>query len=93
MTPLRTAEAIAALGFNPAEPGNIGLGTSGSGDTLSGVIAGLCARGATALQAAVWGVYLHAKAGDILARRIGALGFLARELLTEIPQLLVKIAR
>ena len=26
--------------------GKLGLGTSGSGDTLSGVIAGLCARGA-----------------------------------------------
>ncbi len=38
--------------------GNVGLGTSGSGDTLSGVIAGLCARGADAMQAAVWGVYL-----------------------------------
>ncbi len=72
--------------------GNVGLGTSGSGDTLSGVIAGLCARGAPALQAAVWGVYLHAKAGDVLARRMGSLGFLARELLTEIPQLLRKIA-
>src|SRR5205807_8972017 len=31
--------------------GNLGLGTSGSGDTLSGVIAGLCARGADPLQA------------------------------------------
>lgn len=73
--------------------GNPGLGTSGSGDVLSGVIAGLCARGAPALQAAVWGVYLHAKAGDRLASRIGGLGFLARELLGEIPQLLKKIGR
>ncbi|HKO48552.1 MAG TPA: NAD(P)H-hydrate dehydratase, partial [Polyangiaceae bacterium] len=73
--------------------GNVGLGTSGSGDALSGVIAGLSARGATALQAAVWGVYLHAKAGELLARRIGALGFLARELLPEIPRLLVKMSR
>jgi ADP-dependent NAD(P)H-hydrate dehydratase len=73
--------------------GNAGLGTSGSGDALSGVIAGLCARGAPALQAAVWGVFLHAKAGDLLARRIGALGFLARELLPEIPALLVKMSR
>jgi len=73
--------------------GNIGLGTSGSGDTLSGVIAGLCARGATAVQAAVWGVFLHAKAGDLLARRIGPLGYLARELLIEIPPLLMKMAR
>ena len=68
--------------------GNIGLGTSGSGDALSGIIAGLAARGAAPLQAAVWGVYLHAKAGDALARKIGQLGYLARELLVEVPRLL-----
>lgn len=72
--------------------GNAGLGTSGSGDTLAGVIAGLCARGAEPLQAAVWGVYLHAKAGEVLARKLGPLGFLARELLIEIPPLLGKLA-
>jgi NAD(P)H-hydrate repair Nnr-like enzyme with NAD(P)H-hydrate dehydratase domain len=71
--------------------GNVGLGTSGSGDALSGVIAGLKARGADALQAAVWGVYLHAKAGDVLAARMGSLGFLARELLGEVPILLTKM--
>ena len=73
--------------------GNVGLGTSGSGDALSGIIAGLAARGATPLQAAVWGVYLHAKAGDRLARKMGTLGFLARELLTEIPPLLAALDR
>lgn len=70
--------------------GNLGLGTSGSGDTLSGVIAGLCARGAEPLQAAVWGVFLHARAGEVLARKVAPLGFLARELLTEIPPLLAR---
>jgi hydroxyethylthiazole kinase-like uncharacterized protein yjeF len=73
--------------------GNVGLATSGSGDTLSGVVAGLAARGATPLQAAVWGVHLHARAGDELARRVGTLGFLARELLAEIPQLMSKLNR
>ncbi|MGB7926007.1 MAG: NAD(P)H-hydrate dehydratase [Pyrinomonadaceae bacterium] len=68
--------------------GNVGLATSGSGDTLSGIIAGLAARGAEPLQAAIWGVYLHACAGDRLAKRMGRLGFLARELLAEIPQLM-----
>jgi hydroxyethylthiazole kinase-like uncharacterized protein yjeF len=70
------------------QAGNVGLATSGSGDTLAGIIAGLAARGAGALQAAVWAVYLHARAGDRLAGRMGLLGFLARELLTEIPPLL-----
>lgn len=68
--------------------GNVGLATSGSGDTLSGLIAGLAARGASPLLATVWGVYLHARAGDRLARRMGRLGFLARELLAEIPPLM-----
>jgi ADP-dependent NAD(P)H-hydrate dehydratase len=68
--------------------GNIGLGTSGSGDTLSGVIAGLCARGADPLQATVWGVHAHAAAGDRLARRIAPVGYLARELLAEVPQVI-----
>jgi hydroxyethylthiazole kinase-like uncharacterized protein yjeF len=70
------------------EAGNCGLGTSGSGDVLAGLIAGLCARGASALQATVWGVFLHARAGDILARKIGPQGYLARELLSELPALL-----
>jgi ADP-dependent NAD(P)H-hydrate dehydratase len=73
--------------------GNIGLGTSGSGDTLSGIIAGLAARGAAPLQAAAWGVYLHAKAGDVLTRKQGMLGFLARELLAEVPPLLARLER
>lgn len=68
--------------------GNVGLATSGSGDTLAGIIAGLAARGASPLQAAVWGVALHARAGDRLARTVGPLGFLARELLAEVPGLM-----
>jgi ADP-dependent NAD(P)H-hydrate dehydratase len=73
--------------------GNEGLGTSGSGDTLSGLIAGLSARGADPLRAAIWGVYLHARAGDALARRLGRNGFLARELSAEIPALLDALSR
>jgi ADP-dependent NAD(P)H-hydrate dehydratase len=67
--------------------GNAGLATSGSGDVLAGIIGGLLARGTEPLHAAAWGVYLHAKAGDVLAERIG-FGFLARELLAEIPPLM-----
>ena len=73
--------------------GNVGLATSGSGDTLSGIIAGLAARGAAPLQAAAWGVYLHGRAGDRLARRMGRLGFLARELLAEVPRLMSELEK
>lgn len=65
-----------------------GLGTSGSGDVLAGIVAGLAARGATPAQAAAWGVALHARAGQALVRRHGTVGFLARELPAEIPALM-----
>jgi hydroxyethylthiazole kinase-like uncharacterized protein yjeF len=70
------------------EGGSVGLATSGSGDTLAGVVAGLAARGAPASCAAVWGAYLHGAAGAVLTRRMGRVGFLARELLAELPALL-----
>jgi hydroxyethylthiazole kinase-like uncharacterized protein yjeF len=72
--------------------GSVGLATSGSGDVLAGVIAGLVARGADAAHAAAWGVHLHALAGERLSRRVGLLGFLARELPAEIPPLMAELS-
>ena len=71
--------------------GGVGLGTSGSGDVLAGAIGGLLARGAHPAQAAVWGQYAHAAAGDRLAAQAGRVGFLARELLDELPQVLAAL--
>jgi hydroxyethylthiazole kinase-like uncharacterized protein yjeF len=71
--------------------GHSGLGTSGSGDVLSGAIAGLRARGATDAQAVCWGTHLHAAAGDRLASRLGGLGYLARELSEELPPLMMEL--
>ncbi len=72
--------------------GQAGLGTSGSGDVLAGLVAGLLARGAEPAQAAVWGVHLHATAGERLAARVGPLGYLARELLDETPAVLTELS-
>lgn len=72
--------------------GHDGLATSGSGDTLAGIAGGLLARGAEPLQAAVWAVYLHAAAGKRLGARTG-IGFLAREIPSEIPPLLRSLSR
>lgn len=68
--------------------GGVGLATSGSGDILAGILVGLLARGATLDQAAVWAVYLHGSAGNHLRRRMGPVGFLARELSDEVPALM-----
>lgn len=71
--------------------GHPGLATSGSGDVLAGLIAGLAAQQVPLDQACAWGVVLHAMAGAALGRRIGPLGFLARELPGEIPALLRRL--
>lgn len=68
--------------------GGVGLATSGSGDVLAGLVVGLLARGAEPPRAAAWGVFLHGEAGNALARRHGAVGFLARELAAQVPRIL-----
>src|SRR3982751_5876622 len=85
------AEGDTDLGF--CARGNVGLATSGSGDVLAGIIAGLVARGAAPFVATCWGVFIHATAGDHLADNVAQLGFLARELLLEIPGVMAEIAR
>lgn len=69
--------------------GTPGLGVSGSGDVLAGIIGGLLARGAEPLTALLWGTLLHGEAGEALARKVGPIGFLARELTGEIPALML----
>lgn len=68
--------------------GGPGLGVSGSGDVLAGIVGGLLARGAPALDALLWGVWLHGEAGRRLGRSTGQVGYLAREIPGEIPDLL-----
>jgi hydroxyethylthiazole kinase-like uncharacterized protein yjeF len=65
-----------------------GLGVSGSGDVLAGIVGGLLARGADPLNALLWSVWLHGEAGARLANKVGPIGFLARQIAVEIPALL-----
>lgn len=51
--------------------GNPGMATAGSGDALTGIVSGLIAQGYEPLKAAIFGVYLHGKAGDIAVEQTG----------------------
>ena len=71
--------------------GHSGLGTSGSGDVLAGGLVGLLARGAEPAQAACWATHIHAAAGDRLSAKVGSLGFLARELVDQLPIVITEL--
>ena len=73
------------------ESGDAGLGTSGSGDVRAGIVAGLLSRGCEPAQAACFGAYVHAVGGRRLIPRFGRIGYLARELLDEIPYTLATL--
>jgi hydroxyethylthiazole kinase-like uncharacterized protein yjeF len=71
--------------------GHAGLATAGSGDVLAGLLVGVLGRGATATQAACWATYLHATAGERLSSAVGGVGFLARELVDQVPPVLAEL--
>lgn len=65
--------------------GNPGMGTGGSGDVLSGVIAALVGQGLGALDAAVLGAWVHGRAGDLGAAVLGQTALTAPDLLDHLP--------
>jgi NAD(P)H-hydrate epimerase len=66
--------------------GGPNLATAGTGDVLTGTIAGLVAQGMSTEEAAVAGVYLHGLAGDLAAQTLGEVGTVASDLLPLIPK-------
>lgn len=64
---------------------NAGMATAGTGDVLAGVISGLLAQGMNLFDAACLGAYLHSKAGERTALRLGNAGMIASDLLAELP--------
>lgn len=72
--------------------GNPGLATAGTGDVLTGMVAGLLAQSFNAFEAARYGVYLHGSAGDIAARAKTEPGLIASDVIEAIPAALALVA-
>jgi hydroxyethylthiazole kinase-like uncharacterized protein yjeF len=66
--------------------GNPGMATAGSGDVLSGIIAGLMSQKYEPLVAAILGVYVHGLAGDICADKMGYEALLSGDLCEHLGQ-------
>ncbi len=83
------AGADGRIFINPT--GNPGMSTAGTGDVLTGIIAGLIAQGMKCLDAAVAGVYIHGLAGDRAAKVMGEHGLIAGDLVRELPYAIKEI--
>lgn len=65
--------------------GNSGMATGGSGDVLSGIIGSLLAQGASPINAAAAGVFLHGTIGDLAAEKLGKISMLPTDMIDMIP--------
>ncbi len=72
---------------------NPGLASAGTGDVLSGVIAGLVAQGLSLFEAAACGVYLHGQAAEKVKQELGNAGMLASDLLPLLPKVITEVKR
>ena len=68
--------------------GNDGMATGGSGDVLAGIIGGLCAQGTGTVKAAVYGTYIHGRAGDAAALRKGRYAMTAADIADSIGEVI-----
>ena len=72
--------------------GNPGMATGGTGDVLTGIIAGFVAQGADAFDASVLAVYYHGLAGDAALAEKGPLSLTATDLLNKLSGVLKTLA-
>ncbi|PWU00171.1 MAG: bifunctional ADP-dependent NAD(P)H-hydrate dehydratase/NAD(P)H-hydrate epimerase [Bacteroidetes bacterium] len=71
--------------------GNPGMSTAGSGDVLTGMIAGFLAQKYSPTQAAMLGAYLHGAAGDIAASKLSQEGMIASDIIKYLPSTFLKL--
>lgn len=80
-------------GFYINSTGRENLATVGSGDVLSGIIAGIYAQNKNPLQASLAGTYIHGRCGDILLEKTGANSTIASELIYEIQNVKAELSK
>ncbi|HZX21479.1 MAG TPA: NAD(P)H-hydrate dehydratase [Clostridia bacterium] len=84
----RTAVTDGNGGVYLNQSGNNGMATAGSGDVLTGIIAGLLAQGMNNLEAATLGVYIHGLAGDSATSKLGVYSVIADDIVDNISDVL-----
>lgn len=87
---MKDARTVVASGLNRYinVSGNNGMATGGSGDVLTGIIAGLIAQGLSPREASELGVYIHGLAGDKAREEYGEYAMLAGDIINQLHYIL-----
>src|SRR5579885_966383 len=72
---------------------NPGMATPGMGDALSGMVGALLARRMPPFEALTLGVFLHGYAADRVAARMGRVGYLAGDVIDDLPAAMEAVTR
>lgn len=72
--------------------GDPGMATAGTGDVLTGMIAALLAQKLPPREAAVLGVYMHARAGECVAEKNTSYDLIASDLIDALPQVFKELS-
>jgi hydroxyethylthiazole kinase-like uncharacterized protein yjeF len=99
----KTGACVVLKGFQTvvAEPsgnfyvnttGNSGMATAGTGDVLTGILAGILAQGFSLYDASRFAVYLHGRAGDLAAAKYGKISLIASDILGFLPAVFKKVS-
>jgi NAD(P)H-hydrate epimerase len=83
------ASPVGEVYVNPT--GNAGMATAGSGDVLTGLVAGLLAqRPSEPLEATIAAVYLHGLAGDLAANKLGMRPLVASDIIANLSEAMLQ---
>jgi hydroxyethylthiazole kinase-like uncharacterized protein yjeF len=73
--------------------GNAGMATGGSGDVLTGILAGLMAQGYSAKESCILGMYLHGLSADIAVKSISQEALIAGDIVEHLGKAFVSVSQ
>ena len=67
------------------------MATGGSGDVLTGILTGLLAQGYSSIEAAMLGVWIHGKAGDLAAGQLSMEAMIAGDIIEHLGPAFIQL--
>lgn len=94
ITVIKDATSVISSGYNVSRiniTGNSGMSKGGSGDVLTGIIAGMLSQGMNMFDAATVAVFIHGMAGDIASKKLSEYSMIASDIVDNLPEVFLSL--